>query len=53
MNVVVRFAAATRRLVLSKGIFKQRRSGVGRFTSPKRGFTAASLVLLRMIYLHD
>jgi hypothetical protein len=35
MNVVVMFATATRRLILSKGIFKQRRSVVGRFVSPK------------------
>jgi hypothetical protein len=35
MNVVVMVAATTRRLILSKGIFKRRRSIAGRFVSPK------------------
>jgi hypothetical protein len=35
MNVVVMFAGTTPRLILPKGIFKQRRSVVERFTSPK------------------
>jgi hypothetical protein len=35
MNVVVMFAATTRRLILSKGIFKRRRRIAGRFVSPK------------------
>jgi hypothetical protein len=53
INVFIMFAGATRRLILPEGIFKKRRSVVGRFTSPKRGFAAASLVLLWMIYLHN
>jgi hypothetical protein len=53
MNLVVMFAATTRRPILSKGIFKQRKSLVGRLISPKRGFTAASLAPLRMVCLHD
>ena len=52
MNVVVMFATTVRRLILSKGIFKQRKRVVGRFVSPKCGFTAPSLVLLRMVCLH-
>jgi hypothetical protein len=35
MNFVVTFAGTTRRLILPKGIFKQRRSVAGRFISPK------------------
>jgi hypothetical protein len=35
MNVVIMFAATTRRLILSKGIFKQRKSVIGRFVNPK------------------
>jgi hypothetical protein len=35
MNVVVMFATTTRRLIHSKGIFKLRKSVVGRFVSPK------------------
>jgi hypothetical protein len=53
MNLVVIFAATTRRPILLKGIFKQRQSLVGRLISPKRGFTAASLAPLRMVCLHD
>jgi hypothetical protein len=55
MNAVGVFVIPKRRLVFSKGIFlKQRKSVVGRFVSPKRGFTeVASLAMWPMVYFHD
>jgi hypothetical protein len=54
INLVVVIVRAKRRFILSKSIFKQRKSGVSRFINPKGWFTTTtSLAILRILYLHD